>query len=121
MIHTAQGVTLPATAWEQGVFVALFVVFCLALIGVLMWWFSKQAKDWQVFIRERDVDWQQWMDRAEDRAAVSMDGVIQTLQRIGDKMDAHDSKVDARIAAIRENSAAQPRKTIPRNKPGINP
>ena len=117
----AQGVIpdIPATAWEQAVFVTLFVVFCLALVWGLLNWFSKQQAQWQAFIDKRDTDWQGWMDRAEVRATASMKGVTEALERIGEKLDQHDAKVDARIAAAKEvgEHASSARKTVPRNKP----
>jgi hypothetical protein len=64
--------TLPYTAWEQAVFVALFVFLVLTLIGLLFNWFSKQATSWQKFIQGRDDAWQKFLkdQRAEDNAKI---------------------------------------------------
>ena len=60
--------TIPYTAWEQAVFVALFVAFVLSLLL----WFSKQQGAWQQFISERDNNWQKFLadQRADDKRAI---------------------------------------------------
>lgn len=107
--------SLPTTAWEQAVFVALFVVFCLSLIGGLLSWFTRQQRQWQDYIAGRDKDWQGWMDKAEMRAEKQMDAVMGILDGIARKIDQHDDKVEQRIKAAQE-SATQPRRTQPRKK-----
>lgn len=82
--------TLPATAWEQAVFVALFVIFCLTLIGGLLSWFTRQQSQWQAFISKRDTDWQSWMDNAELRSAKQIDDVAKILQHISEQLEQHD-------------------------------
>ena len=49
---TAAG-SIPFTAWEQAVFVALFIIFVVALLG----WFSRQSDKWQKFMMEIDEKW----------------------------------------------------------------
>lgn len=60
---------LPFTAWEQAVFVALFIFF---VIGLLMW-FSNQSKQWQDFIAQIDEKWRQFNEkqRTENNCAMS--------------------------------------------------
>jgi hypothetical protein len=60
---------IPFTAWEQAVFVALFVVFVLSLLA----WFSRQQNTWQDFIQARDAAWQKFLaeQRADDKTALN--------------------------------------------------
>ncbi len=44
---------IPFVAWEQAVFVSLFIIF---VVGVLAW-FSKQAQQWQKFMFDIDDKW----------------------------------------------------------------
>jgi len=44
---------IPYAAWEQAVFVALFIVF---VVGILSW-FSKQSDKWQKFMFDIDDKW----------------------------------------------------------------
>ena len=44
---------IPFTAWEQAVFVALFIVFVVGLLA----WFGKQSDKWQKFLLEVDEKW----------------------------------------------------------------
>lgn len=109
----AQGVVYPFEAWVQAVFVVLFIILVVALLT----WFTKQQKTWQEFIQARDKDWQSWLDRSELRSSEQMKSVAQTLERLSDKLDAHDAKVDTNIKAAMaagERNAASVRKTIPR-------
>lgn len=48
--------TIPFTAWEQAVFVALFIVFVIGLLS----WFSKQSDKWQKFMFDIDEKWRQF-------------------------------------------------------------
>lgn len=100
---TGEGVNLPFAAWEQAVFVALFVVFCIALVAGLLNWFTRQQNSWQKFIQERDKDWQAWMDRSEARGAEQMAGVVRSLEHLSEKLEEHDRHVDERIEAVRRN------------------
>lgn len=87
---------IPEPAWVQAVFVVLFIVFVIALLN----WFGKQQDKWQKFIQERDVQYQAWMDKSECRTADQLESVAKTLQKLADKLDAHDDKVDQRINSI---------------------
>jgi len=44
---------IPFTAWEQAVFVGLFIV----LVVGLLYWFTKQSDKWQSFMLEIDEKW----------------------------------------------------------------
>ena len=52
-MDTSVAAALPFTAWEQAVFVAMFIVF----VGALLAWFSKQSDKWQKFMFDIDEKW----------------------------------------------------------------
>jgi preprotein translocase subunit SecF len=45
--------SIPFTAWEQAVFVALFIV----MVCGLLYWFTKQSDKWQKFMFDIDEKW----------------------------------------------------------------
>ena len=92
---------VPESAWIQAVFVVLFIVFVIALLN----WFSGQQEKWQKFISERDIQYQTWMDKSESRTADQLESVAKTLQKLADKLDAHDDKVDQRINSVAKSPA----------------
>lgn len=96
---------IPYTAWEQAVFVALFIVMIVALLA----WFGKQQKSWQEFMNhqnskwqktvdEQNNQWQHWLEEQNQRECASMDRVTAALEKLSTKIDAHDDKVDSRIS-----------------------
>lgn len=87
---------VPESAWIQAAFVVLFIGFAAGLLN----WFSKQQDKWQKFISERDIQYQTWMDKSESRTADQLESVAKTLQKLADKLDAHDDKVDQRINSV---------------------
>ena len=106
--------SIPFTAWEQAVFVALFIVLVLGLLA----WFSKQSGKWQDFIErqndrwQRSVDyqnaqWQTWMNEQNKRDTASMDKVIFSIQALTRSIETHDDKVEDRfnsaITEVRKN------------------
>lgn len=92
---------IPEPAWVQAVFVVLFIVFVIGLLN----WFGRQQEKWQKFISERDIQYQTWMDKSECRTADQLESVAKTLQRLADKLDAHDDKVDQRINSVAKSPA----------------
>ena len=44
---------IPFSAWEQAVFVALFIFFAIGML----YWFSKQSNKWQKFMFDIDEKW----------------------------------------------------------------
>lgn len=101
---------IPMTAWEQSVVVVLFVVAFLAIVGYLLNWFSKQQKSWQEFIAKNNSDWRSWLEDQNKRETESMGGVISALNKLSEKIDTHDDKVDARFSRAQELlSKTQPR------------
>lgn len=49
--------SIPFTAWEQAVFVVLFIVFVISLMGSLLAWFNRQSDKWQKFMLDIDDKW----------------------------------------------------------------
>ncbi len=94
---------IPYTAWQQAVFVVLFIVVVLVLLN----WQSKQQEKWQAFIQERDRQWQEWMKETNCQTTDAMEHVTEALEKLTHKidvtvvgkLDAHDSKVEDRINA----------------------
>lgn len=112
---------IPFTAWQQAVFVVLFIV----LIIWLLRWQTGQQKSLQDFICKRDEQWQAWLnsrDRDYNERLNSRDRdynqqlekVTKALDAIAVKLDEHDDNVEKRIADIR--SAADEPKTGRRPK-----
>jgi len=96
---------IPFTAWEQAVFVALFIVMVIALLA----WFGKQQKSWQDFmdnqntrwqksIDELNAQWQRWLAEQNSRECDAMKQVTNSLNRLTDKLAEHDEKVEGRFA-----------------------
>jgi hypothetical protein len=94
-VDTAAGVAqaIPYSAWEQAVFVALFVV----LLTVMLIWSSKSQKDWQDFIYKRDQDWHGWMDKSNATTNAFMDRVTCALDKLTQSLEDHDDKVEVRF------------------------
>ena len=92
MTETTQ--LIPFAAWEQAVFVALFIILVVGLLG----WFTKQSDKWQKFMLEIDEKWRAFNkeQRADNncrmeevnKAVGSLATVIQSLavqvQRMGE-------------------------------------
>jgi len=68
---------IPFTAWEQAVFVGLFI---LVVMG-LLWWFGKQSKDWQNFIDHIDDKWRAFNKEQRDSNLIEMKEVKNGLQK----------------------------------------
>lgn len=67
---------VPYSAWEQAVFVALFVVF---VVGILSW-FSKQSDKWQNFMFDIDEKWRQFNKEQRDTNLEAMNCVEGSLK-----------------------------------------
>lgn len=90
---------IPYTAWQQAVFVALFIVLVVTLFA----FFAKQQGNWQSFIQKRDQQWQDWMKETNCQTADAMERVTEALEKLSQKIDAHDDKVETRInTAVQE-------------------
>jgi uncharacterized membrane protein YhiD involved in acid resistance len=120
------GVSLPFTAWEQAVFVALFVVLVLALLA----WFSRQQGQWQNFIQERDEQWQKFLTNQRESDNAKSEAMTESLNALtaatqalivevqGQRSDfqTHDKKEWARLDEMSASLHTGERKTQPRNR-----
>lgn len=86
-------VAIPFSAWQQAVFVVMFVV----LVWGMLSWFGNQQDKWQSFIARRDEAWQAWMTQANCDTGNALESVKNALERLAEKLDEHDDKVDERI------------------------
>ena len=59
---------IPFTAWEQAVFVVLFITMVIGLL----YWFSKQSDKWQNFIAQIEEQWRAFSkeQRTENNACM---------------------------------------------------
>jgi hypothetical protein len=67
---------IPFTAWEQAVFVALFITF---VVGLLVW-FGKQSDKWQKFMFEIDDKWRAFNKEQRDTNLEAMNCVEGSLK-----------------------------------------
>ena len=97
--------SIPFTAWEQAVFVVLFII----LLAVLLPWFTKQQRSWQDFIdtqntrwqdaiKDTDARWQSWMKEQNLSQCESMKQITEAIEGLMVKLDEHDGKVEERFA-----------------------
>ena len=94
---------VPMTAWEQAVIVVLFIVFLGGVFAFVRWilnWNSKQQKMFQEFTEKLNRQWRDWMDGQHELDREAMFGVTNSLEKLGAKIDAHDSKVDQRVESV---------------------
>lgn len=87
---------IPYTAWQQAVFVGLFIVVLVIILG----WQAKQQKTLQKFISERDIQWQTWIDKTNNRFVSEMKQVTEALGKLSEKIDNHDGKEEERINSV---------------------
>ena len=110
---------IPFTAWEQAVFVALFITF---VVGLLVW-FGKQSDKWQKFMFEIDDKWREFNreQREENNCAMgdvekSLKDLTQVTGKLVQTMDElrsdiyhqHNNQVKE-IAALIQKPAPKPR------------
>ena len=130
METTAQ---LPFTAWEQAVFVALFIVFVVGLLT----WFTKQSNQWQSFIAKIEEQWRSFSreQRVENNQCISemnksigdltqvTQGLVNEVremrsdsQQFYENFHAHDAQAKAILAEVKTNGRA-PAKSTRAKKP----
>ena len=123
---------LPFTAWQQAVFVALFIVF---FVGVLAW-LTKQSEKWQAFMFQIDDQWRAFnkeQRECNNAAMADVNNSITNLTKVTEglvmevkemRADSHQFAIDLRnhdaqakeILAIVQKPAPKPRakKTEPK-------
>ena len=67
---------IPFTAWEQAVFVVLFITMVIGLL----YWFSKQSDKWQKFMFEIDEKWRAFNREQRETNQQSMNCVEGSLK-----------------------------------------
>jgi len=67
---------IPFTAWEQAVFVVLFITMVIGLL----YWFSKQSDKWQKFMFDIDEKWRQFNKEQREANLQSMNCVEGSLK-----------------------------------------
>ena len=109
---------IPFTAWEQAVFVALFIV----LVVGLLYWFTKQSDKWQSFMLEIDEKWRAFNreQREENNCAMadvnaSLSNLTRTtgdlarsVEEMRSDIQAHDKQAKE-ILALVQKPTAKPR------------
>ena len=109
---------IPFTAWEQAVFVALFIV----LVVGLLYWFTKQSDKWQSFMLEIDEKWRAFNKEQREENNCAMADVNASLSNLtrttGDlarsveemrvDIKAHDQQAKEILALVKK-PAAKPR------------
>lgn len=100
----------PFAAWEQAVFVVLFIIVVILLTR----WFSRQQKEWQEFISHQNDSfqvaiadqnhqwqgvvnnqaeyWQDWLQDQNKRECATMDKVTEALERLTVELAKHDER-----------------------------
>jgi hypothetical protein len=118
----------PFAAWEQAVFVVLFLI----MIGLLLRWFTKQQREWQDFIERQnnrwqeavkgqDRTWQEWLMEQNNRECVTMDKVTESLDRLTIRLAEHDERSAGRFLEAIELArglSQGPQKQQPGANPG---
>jgi len=69
---------IPASAWEQAVFVSLFIV----LVVGLLYWFTKQSDKWQSFMLEIDEKWRAFNKEQREENNTCMTDVNSGLRNL---------------------------------------
>jgi uncharacterized membrane protein YhiD involved in acid resistance len=69
---------IPQIAWEQAVYVSLFIV----LIVVLINWFSKQSDKWQQFIEASNEKWRAFSEKQRNENNYAMGDVNESLSNL---------------------------------------
>ena len=120
---------VPFTAWEQSVFVVLFIV----LVVVLIKWFSSQQEKWQRFMGEMNRSWQDFIEAQRKEERETLDGLKKSVgditvvttalvqqvtelrsdvNEINSTLKEHDKSVESRVKDIQD--ASKSRNTKPR-------
>ena len=69
---------IPASAWEQAVFVSLFIV----LVVGLLYWFTNQSDKWQSFMLEIDEKWRAFNKEQREENNACMTDVNSGLRNL---------------------------------------
>ena len=70
--------SIPFTAWEQAVFVGLFIVLVVMLLG----WFTKQSDKWQNFIAKLEEQWRVFNREQRQENNACIQGLVEVVQQL---------------------------------------
>lgn len=123
---------IPFTAWEQAVFVVLFIVF---VIGVLTW-FTKQSDKWQNFIARMEEQWRIFNRDQRKENNECMQGLADVIQQLlmqvkemreddavfHEQFHAHDAQAKEILHEVKTNrkTPPKPRTRKPNDTPPAN-
>lgn len=112
---------IPFSAWEQAVFVGLFIVLVVMLLG----WFTKQSDKWQNFIARMEEQWRNFNKEQRKENNDCMQGLTDVIHELllqvkemrdddklfRDEFHAHDvqAKEIKRIVESNGKTASAPR------------
>ena len=109
---------IPYTAWQQAVFVALFIV----MVVVLLTWFTKQSDKWQNFLNDSNDKWSKFSQEQREENNCAMGDVKQSLSDLTEvtgklvqtvdemRSDIHDHDAQAKeILALVQKPVTKPR------------
>ena len=77
-MDTTVAQSIPFTAWEQAVFVVLFILTVLGLLG----WFTKQSNKWQNFIAQMNEQWRTFNRDQRKENNDCMQGLTDVIQQL---------------------------------------
>jgi len=77
-MDTTVAQSIPFTAWEQAVFVVLFILTVLGLLG----WFTKQSDKWQNFIAQMNEQWRTFNRDQRKENNDCMQGLTDVIQQL---------------------------------------
>ena len=110
---------IPQIAWEQAVYVCLFIV----LIVWMSTWFGKLSDKWQAFIEASNANWRRFSQEQREENNCAMGDVkkalsdlttvtgklVQTVDEMRTDIYDHDSQAKEILALVQKKPAA-PRK-----------
>lgn len=70
--------SIPFTAWEQAVFVGLFIILVVMLLG----WFTKQSDKWQNFIAKLEEQWRVFNREQRQENNACIQGLVEVVQQL---------------------------------------
>ena len=69
---------IPFSAWEQAVFVGLFIILVVMLLG----WFTKQSDKWQNFIAKLEEQWRVFNREQRQENNACIQGLVEVVQQL---------------------------------------
>jgi Sec-independent protein translocase protein TatA len=103
MDPTAVSQSIPMTAWQQAVIVVLFIFFLGGVYAFVRWllnWVKAFQREWQTFTDRQNRDFREWMEKQRNQDRSILTDIISAIKELGQKIDAHDDKVDERIEKV---------------------